>query len=37
MLDDYLKVLLYLECFVVVDLMNEENVSAFAETWIADG
>ena len=36
-LDDYPKALPYLERLVAVDPTNEENVSALAETWIADG
>jgi len=36
-LDDYPKALPFLERLVAVDPTNEENVSALAETWIADG
>lgn len=36
-LDDYPKALPFLERLVALDPSNEENVSALAETWIADG
>lgn len=36
-LDDYPKALPFLERLVAIDPSNEENVSALAETWIADG
>ena len=36
-LDDYPKALPFLERLVAIDPTNEENVSALAETWIADG
>ena len=36
-LDDYPKALPFLERLVAIDPTSEENVSALAETWIADG